>query len=112
MIQECIFCHIVACKAPTRVVYRDADIIAFFPQTLNAKGHTLIVPLNHHTDLFQIPDDIAGRIMIAARNIGNHYHNVLRSDGINLLHARGVATQQSIFHFHLCLMLRFVFAGI
>ena len=109
---DCIFCRIVAGSAPARVVYRDDEVIAFFPRVANAKGHTLIAPVRHYADVFDMPEAVGGRIMGAVRMLGEHYGRLLGADGINLLHASGAAAQQSVFHFHMHLLPRFADDGL
>ena len=107
MSENCIFCRIISGIEPAKLVYRDANVIAFFPRSMQVKAHTLIIPVHHYTDIFDMPEDISSELMRVSRHLGLHYNEKLGSEGINLMNASGKAAQQSIFHFHFHLLPRF-----
>lgn len=45
---DCIFCKIVSGKIPTRVIAQTEKSIAFLDAFPLTKGHTLVIPKNHH----------------------------------------------------------------
>jgi histidine triad (HIT) family protein len=47
----CIFCHIVAGKIPSEIVYQDEELIAFRDINPQAPTHLLIIPKKHITSL-------------------------------------------------------------
>lgn len=68
MTAPCIFCEIVAGRAPARVVYSDADHIAFFPLEHINPGHVLLIPRRHTDYLFDLPvEEYQGLWSTAAR---------------------------------------------
>ena len=107
MSEDCEFCKIVSGFEPEKIVYRDDDVICFFPRTQYSKGHTLVAPTAHYTDIFDIPNNISACVMNTVKVIGQHYRKAIGCEGINLMHASGVAAQQSVFHFHMHIMPRF-----
>jgi histidine triad (HIT) family protein len=59
---ECIFCQIVAGRAPARKVYEDEHTLAFLDLYPISRGHTLVIPKKHvewFTDI-EPGDGIAG----------------------------------------------------
>jgi histidine triad (HIT) family protein len=48
---DCIFCHIVAGKIPSEIVYQDEELIAFRDINPQAPTHLLIIPKKHITSL-------------------------------------------------------------
>lgn len=54
MSAACIFCEILAGRAPARIVYGDADHIAFFPLEHINPGHLLLIPRRHVDYLFDL----------------------------------------------------------
>jgi histidine triad (HIT) family protein len=109
---NCIFCDIVAGNIPAWIIYQNAEVISFLPGTMEAYGHTLIVPKAHYTDIYSIPAPLLAATVITAQKLSVHYQSRIGSTGINLLHASGVAAQQSVFHFHLHLIPRFANDGL
>lgn len=107
MIENCIFCRIISGDEPGHIVYRDADVIGFFPKYMEVKGHTLIVPTKHFRDIFELPDDVGSAVMRLSKELGLHYREAIGSDGVNLMNASGKSSQQSVFHFHFHLLPRF-----
>ncbi len=105
---DCVFCQIIAGATPARIVYRSEHAIAFLPRELNAKGHTVVAPICHSADLFDIPSRKLSALMHAAQFLAGHIKRRLDADGINMLHASSKAAQQSVPHFHVHLLPRFV----
>jgi len=104
---DCVICDIVAKRIPSWIVYQDAEVICFLPKSLEAYGHTIIAPKNHFQDIYSVPDDILEVILITTKRIAEHYQNQISALGINILHASGVAAQQSVPHIHFHLLPRF-----
>ena len=48
---DCIFCHIVAGKIPSDIVYQDEELLAFRDINPQAPKHLLIIPKKHITSL-------------------------------------------------------------
>ncbi len=45
---DCIFCKIISGEIPTKVITETENSIAFLDAFPLAKGHTLVIPKNHH----------------------------------------------------------------
>jgi diadenosine tetraphosphate (Ap4A) HIT family hydrolase len=98
----CVFCDIVAGKAPAVRIYEDDDYLAFLDIRPFSPGHTLVIPKQHFENLTDTPADVVGalatlgqRIAQAARESGLH------ADGNNIVINDGKAAFQSVFHIHL-----------
>lgn len=103
----CIFCAIVAREAPGRVVYEDERTLAFldiFPLT---RGHTLVVPKRHCTDLLDAPADDLAAVAATAQRVARVAMAELGSEGINLLQATGAVAFQTVFHLHVHVLPRY-----
>ena len=48
---DCIFCKIILKEIPTKILYEDEDTISFLDAFPVAKGHTLVIPKEHHTKI-------------------------------------------------------------
>ncbi len=107
MNEECAICQIIAGTTSARIVHRDEHVVAFLPLELNTRGHTVVAPIRHCADLFDIDDDELSSVMHSIRSLAEHCKRRLGADGINLLHASGEAAQQSVPHFHIHLLPRF-----
>jgi len=101
-----LICQLVAHEIPSWVIYEDSVAICFLPLEVEAYGHTLIAPKSHYTDVFTAPAEILCGLMTMTQRLSLHFKS-LGASGINLLHASGVAAQQSVFHLHFHLIPRF-----
>ena len=54
MENDCIFCRIIAGKAPSEILYRDDEVVAFRDINPVAPTHLLIVSKKHIPSLLQI----------------------------------------------------------
>lgn len=104
--EDCIFCKIVAGTAPSKTVHEDEHTLAFLDINPITEGHTLVIPKRHATDLHTIdPDDLAATAR-SAKVVARLLTDRLGAEGINLLHATGVAAWQTVFHLHIHVMPR------
>ncbi len=104
----CIFCEIVAERAPASVVYEDDTCVAFLDLRPVTEVHTLIIPKRHAAGLQDLdPADGAHLFTTAMRLATALRRSDLRCDGVNLFLADGEAAGQEVFHVHLHLFLRF-----
>ena len=55
---DCIFCKIAAGEIPSRKIYEDSDLIAIMDLNPTSKGHSLIIPKEHCTNIYDIDEDI------------------------------------------------------
>jgi histidine triad (HIT) family protein len=88
----CIFCEIVAERAPASFVHRDDLVSAFMTLQPTAAGECLVVP-NAHVDHFtDVPDHVAARIMTVAQAIGRRMRSAFPLERVGyLVHGYGVA---------------------
>ena len=49
----CVFCEIVKGNIPSRKVYEDDEILAILDIAQTTKGHTLVMPKKHYTDIYE-----------------------------------------------------------
>ncbi|HEX2313216.1 MAG TPA: HIT family protein [Thermomonospora sp.] len=103
----CVFCRIVGGQEPAEVVYRDDAAVAFLDITQATRGHTLVVPRRHRTDLADIEPGEAGAVMAAVVRVSALLRRALDAPGINLWHASGETAWQSVFHFHVHVVPRY-----
>ena len=56
MAEDCLFCGIVSGDVPGQIVDSDENTVAFMDINPATRGHALVVPRNHSTDLMEISD--------------------------------------------------------
>jgi histidine triad (HIT) family protein len=89
---KCIFCDIVAGRAPASFVYRDEQTAAFMTLQPTAPGECLIIPTEHIDHFTDIPDPLAAHIMSIAQRLGRRMSEVFSLQRVGyLVHGYGVA---------------------
>ncbi len=104
---DCIFCKIVAGELPGQIIDQDERTLSFMDINPATRGHALVIPRGHASDLLEIdPDDLAATA-IAAQRLARRVHERLGADGVNLLNSRGSAAWQTVYHFHIHVIPRY-----
>lgn len=104
---DCIFCKIAVGEIPSRKIYEDNDLIAIMDLSPTSKGHSLIIPKEHYTNIYDIDEEIAGKVMKTAKKLATKMTVALNCDGFNLLQNNGETAGQTMFHFHMHLIPRY-----
>jgi len=104
---ECIFCKIVAGELPAFIVDEDERTIAFMDIAPATRGHALVIPRAHSTDLLNVDPEDLSAVALAAQRLAQSAKERLGADGVNLLNSCGSAAWQTVFHFHVHVIPRY-----
>lgn len=107
MEQNCIFCKIANGEIPSATIYEDEEFRAILDLGPASKGHALILPKTHASNLFELPDETAAKAMVLAKKLGRKLQEGLHADGLNVVQNNGEAAGQTVFHFHMHLIPRY-----
>lgn len=107
MSQNCIFCKIAAKQIPANIVYEDLDVIAFLDINQTTKGHTLVIPKNHHETYLATPREEMHKVMDVAQKIGQAQMKQLLARGVNIIINNYPPAGQVIPHFHVHVIPRY-----
>jgi histidine triad (HIT) family protein len=69
---NCIFCKISGGEIPSKTIYEDEEFRVILDISPASKGHALIIPKEHYANLYEMPEDAAGRVMILAKKLAGH----------------------------------------
>lgn len=97
---NCIFCKIINGEIPSYKIYEDDKVYAFLDIACDAVGHTLVIPKQHCTNVFDCDADSLAAVALAIQKISRHYVDNCGYDGVNVLNASGACAEQSVFHLH------------
>lgn len=109
---DCIFCQIVKREIPSAIIWEDDNIFCFLDINPLTRGHTLIIPKEHYENVFDIEANLFQELMAKAQKIALVVKRVLKADGVNLLNASGAVAEQSVPHFHLHIVPRYLNDGL
>lgn len=102
----CIFCEIVAGEAEAFVVGSSPTAVAFLDIAPLSRGHTLVVPTRHVTDLLDGGADVLHEVAPLVEETARLLVARLGADGLNLFQSTGAAAGQEVPHFHVHLIPR------
>lgn len=105
---DCTFCKIVAGDIPSTRVDEDDRTLAFMDISPATPGHVLVVPKQHHRDLLTIDAGDLTACNLMAQRVAGRVVERLGADGVNLLNCCGAAAWQTVFHFHLHVIPRYL----
>ncbi|MGI8632744.1 MAG: HIT family protein [Solirubrobacterales bacterium] len=100
MADDCIFCQIIAGDMPSEQIDSDERTFTFMDIRPATRGHLLVVPKTHSTDLHEIDLEDLAACAKTAQRMAARIRDRLDSDGVNLLNCCGAAAWQTVFHFH------------
>ncbi|MCI0477599.1 MAG: HIT family protein [Anaerolineales bacterium] len=109
---NCIFCAIVAKRAPAAIVYESADALAFLDIHPVMEGHTLVIPKKHCRNLFDLDDECGKVVTHASRIVARALSAAFNADGLTVLQSNERAGGQAVFHYHAHLAPRFFDDGL
>jgi len=98
--EDCIFCKIVKGEIPCEKIWEDKNFLAFADAHPVAEGHTLVIPKEHFENIFELSDELAGKINLVCKKVALLLKDKFNVEAVNILNASGKEAQQSVFHIH------------
>jgi histidine triad (HIT) family protein len=98
---DCIFCKIVAGTAPSRKVYEDPYVLAFWDVRPRAKVHLLVIPKQHVAslkELDELPVETRAALLSACVKVARDQG--ILDQGFRIIANSGKDAGQSVFHLH------------
>ena len=107
MTEDCIFCKIAAGEIPAQVVAEDEHTLAFMDISPATRGHALVIPKKHATDLWEIEEEEFAAVARATHRLARQIQQRLKPDGVNLINSCRPAAWQTVFHLHIHVIPRY-----
>jgi histidine triad (HIT) family protein len=101
MANDCLFCKIAAGDIPAKLVYQDADLVAFRDINPVAPTHILLIPRRHVASLADTAAGdraLLGSLLWAASQLARD--EGLAEDGYRVVTNTGANAGQSVPHLH------------
>lgn len=109
--EDCLFCKISNGEIPSKTIHEDERFRVILDLSPATKGHALILPKDHAASLYDLPEETAAAVMVLAKKLAVKMSEKLGCDGLNLVQNNGEAAGQTISHFHLHMIPRYVDDG-
>jgi len=103
--ENCLFCKIVEGQIPAKIVYQDADVVAFEDLNPQAPQHVLFIPRRHiasMTDLTMEDGPVLASIFVAASKVARE--RGIPESGFRFVTNVGPDAGQSVLHLHFHLL--------
>ena len=104
---DCLFCKIIAGEVPSDKVYEDDIALAFLDINPNNPGHTLVIPKEHSTNIFDIDENILSHLATVNKKIAIAQKEALGAEGVNVYANNERAAGQVVFHTHIHIIPRY-----
>ena len=98
---NCIFCKIIANQAPSKKVFEDDRVLAFWDIKPRAKVHLLVIPKQHVSslaELEQLPMETRSALLTACTKVAREAG--IATSGFRIIVNSGKDASQSVFHLH------------
>jgi histidine triad (HIT) family protein len=107
----CVFCKIRDGQIPAMRVWEDERTLCIMDINPLSPGHCLVLTKAHAPTLFDVPPVDLHAAIATAQRVAQALQRAVQPDGVNLLQANGAAAFQSVPHFHLHLIPRWMRDG-
>jgi histidine triad (HIT) family protein len=98
---DCVFCRIIAGTAPSRKVYENPYVLAFWDIRPRAKVHLLVIPKQHVASLKELDDlPVETRAALLSACVKVARDQGILEEGFRLISNSGTNASQSVFHLH------------
>ncbi|SEW38609.1 HIT family protein [[Clostridium] fimetarium] len=105
---DCIFCRLANGDIPTNALYEDDIVKAIFDLSPASMGHIIILPKEHFDNLYSIDEETAAHVFKVATRLAKAIKEALNCDGMNILQNNGEIAGQTVFHFHMHIIPRYL----
>jgi len=105
---DCVFCKICDGQLPSMRIYEDERTLVIMDINPLNPGHCLVLTKAHAPTIFDSDAEDLGAAIVAGPKVALAIREALQPDGLNILQANGAAAFQSVPHFHLHLIPRWV----
>lgn len=104
---DCIFCKIIAREIPSFGVRETEHTYAFLDINPVHPGHTLVVPKQHATDIFDIEPGSWSEVLEEVRALAPSVQKATGADGLNIIMNNRRSAGQLVDHVHIHIIPRF-----
>jgi histidine triad (HIT) family protein len=107
----CVFCKIRDGQIPAMRVWEDERTLCIMDINPLSSGHCLVLTKAHAPTIFDAELADLHAAIATAQRVAQAIQQTLQPDGLNMLQANGAAAFQSVPHFHLHLIPRWMRDG-
>ena len=107
MVDDCIFCKIIAGDIPSSKIYEDEEVIAFLDISQVTPGHTLVVPKKHARNLLEMDEMATAQLFARVSKVAKKLATATQAKGMNIISNMEEVSGQTVFHTHVHIIPRY-----
>jgi len=104
---SCVFCKIINHEIPGHILFENNNILVFLDISQTTKGHTLIIPKKHISNVFDMSEEDMAHVFSAVPRIANALKTAFNVEGMNIVNNNEIVAGQTVFHYHVHLIPRY-----
>lgn len=97
---DCVFCKIVNGEIPSKKVYEDDTVLAFYDIEPQAPIHILIIPKKHISSVAEINSENSSVVAHVFEVAAKIAHELNFADGFRVVSNCGASAGQTVKHLH------------
>jgi len=82
------------------MVFEDSNVLAFMDLNPISEGHVLIVSREHWENLYEIPEEMLGKLLAVVKQVAIAVKKTVGADGIRIIQNNGRCAGQVVMHIH------------
>lgn len=102
--EDCLFCKIIAGEIPSKKVYEDEYVYAFYDINPIAPVHVLVVPKQHMASADEVTAENSACVAKVFEAIAKIAKQLDLKDGYRVVNNCGEKAGQTVFHLHFHLL--------
>ncbi len=97
---DCIFCKIVKGEIPSYTIYEDDEVKVFMDISPIAKGHSLVIPKKHYTNILDIDKEMLSKMDEVIKKIYPKF-KAIGAEGLTRMQNNELGQDVKHYHMHL-----------
>ena len=98
---NCLFCKIIKGEIPSYTVYENDNVKTFMDINPMSKGHLLVIPKNHYTNLFDVDKEVLRQIDELICETYPRLKEKLGAEGLTRIQNNELGQEVKHYHMHL-----------
>lgn len=98
---DCVYCKLIRGQLPIYKVYENKHTLVFLDINPVRYGHSLVIPKEHYSNIYETPDDVLAELMQTAKRVALAIKQSNLAEGTNIHINNDPVAGQEITHTHI-----------
>lgn len=100
MVEDCLFCRIVAGESPSKKILESENFIAIKNIYPKVEGHLLVISKKHYDSFMDMPQELYEELLETSKKAALKIVEEVGAEGFNLVVNNGRVAGQIVPHIH------------